>query len=278
MAILFALLCACTYGTADYFGGRATRHVPAAVVTLAGQTAGMAILGVFAFASGVAAPPAADWVWGGLAGIFGSTGLLFFYKSMSTGHMTTAAPVTAMVNALIPVGFGFAIGERPGVLALVAVPLVLVAVALVSGFLEQGRGRAPASVAGFAAIGGAFFGLILVALHQTSDTSGVWPVLVMRFFSTPYMVAVVLVTRQRAGDVRSRWKVVVASGVLDSLANWFYVLAVREGMLSVVAMVVTLYPAVTIMLATGIDRERLRRPQMIGLALAASALAMITLA
>jgi uncharacterized membrane protein len=105
-----------------------------------------------------------------------------------------------------------------------------------------------------------------------------WPVLVMRFFSTPYMVAVVLVTRQRAGDVRSRWKVVVASGVLDSLANWFYVLAVREGMLSVVAMVVTLYPAVTIMLATGIDRERLRRPQMIGLALAASALAMITLA
>lgn len=277
MALLFALLCACTYGTADYFGGRATRHVPAAVVTLAGQTAGMVILGSIAVASGVPAPPAADWWWGGLAGVFGSTGLLFFYKSMSTGHMTTAAPVTAMVNALIPVAFGFAIGERPGVLALVAVPIVLVAVALVSGLLEQGRGRAPFAVVAQAATGGAFFGLILVALHQTSDTSGVWPVLVMRFFSTPYMVAVVLATRQRPGGLRSRWRVVVASGVLDSLANWFYVLAVREGMLSVVAMVVTLYPAVTIVLATGVDHERLRRPQIIGLVLAGSALAMITL-
>lgn len=277
MALIFALLCACTYGTADYFGGRATRHVPAAVVTLAGQTAGMAILGVIAIVSGVAAPPMGDWLWGGLAGIFGSTGLLFFYKSMSSGHMTTAAPVTAMVNAMIPVAFGFAIGERPGALALVALPLALVAVALVGGLLEQGRGRAPASVVVQAAIGGAFFGLILVALHQTSDTSGVWPVLVMRFFSTPYMVAVVLATRQRPGQLRSRWAVVLASGVLDSLANWFYVLAVREGMLSVVAMVVTLYPAVTIVLATGVDHERLRRPQIIGLALAGSALAMITL-
>ncbi len=278
MALLMALLCACTYGTADYFGGRATRHVSAAVVTLAGQTAGMTILGLIALISGVPAPSMSDWLWGGLAGVFGSTGLLFFYKSMSSGHMTTAAPVTAMVNALIPLMFGFAIGERPGVLALAAVPLALVAVSLVSGLLEQGRGPAPVSVVVQAATGGAFFGLILVALHQTSDASGVWPVLVMRFFSTPYVFAVVLATRSSTANLRSRWRVVIASGILDSLANWFYVLAVREGMLSVVSMVVTMYPAVTIMLATGIDKERLRRPQVVGLALAASALAMFTLA
>ena len=277
MAILLALLTACVYGTADYLGGRATKNVPAMVVTFVGQFFGLVVLLVIALSSGIPAPGLHDWLWGGAAGLVGSTGLLAFYKAMSGGHMTVAAPIAAVANALIPVGVGLFQGERPGVLALVGIPLALVSIALVSDVLGPGHHRAPARTVVLAAVGGSMFGLILVFLHETTSSSGVWPVLVMRFVSTPWMAMLLIGSRQRVSAARGRWGVVVGSGVLDSLANWFYVLAVREGLLSVVSVIVTLYPASTMMLAVGIDKERVHRSQVGGMALAATALALIAL-
>ncbi|MEY3587894.1 MAG: hypothetical protein RJA47_490, partial [Actinomycetota bacterium] len=187
MAILLALLTACVYGTADYMGGRATRRVPAIVVTFVGQLGGLVILLVAALTSGIPVPSAHDWWWSAAAGLVGSTGLLAFYKAMSGGHMTVAAPVAAVLNASIPVIAGLLMGERPGVLALVGIPLALVSIALVSDVLGPGHHRAPRNIVLMAAAGGSMFGLILVFLHETSDGSGVWPVLIMRFVSTPYM-------------------------------------------------------------------------------------------
>ena len=277
MAVLLALLTACVYGTADYMGGRATRRVPPIVVTFVGQFFGMVILGVIALSSGVDAPPAADWGWSAVAGIVGSTGLLAFYSAMSAGHMTVVAPVAAVLNALVPVAAGLIQGERPGVLAMVAIPLALLAIALISDVLGPGHHRAPARVVLMAAVGGSMFGLILVALHQTSEGSGVWPVLIMRFVSTPWMLVLVLVTRQRFGAVRENRATVLGSGILDSLANWFYVLAVRQGLLSVVSVIVSLYPGSTMLLAVGLDKERIHRSQAFGVVLAGTALVLITL-
>ena len=192
--------------------------------------------------------------------------------------MTVVAPVTAVTNAAIPVVVGFAIGERPGVLALVGIPLALVAVALVSDVLGPDHRRAPARVVALGALGGAMFGLILVFLHQTSDGSGVWPVLIMRFVSTPYMALLIMRNRPTFADVRANKVTVFGSGILDSLANWFYVLAVRHGLLSVVSVIVTLYPASTMVLATTVDKERIHRSQAVGIALAAVALVLIAVA
>lgn len=278
MAILLALLTACVYGTADYLGGRATRNVPAAVVTFVGQFFGLVVLLVIVLLSGIPAPGLHDWLWGGAAGLVGSTGLLAFYRAMSGGHMTVAAPIAAVTNALIPVGFGLIQGERPGVLALVGMPLALLSIALVSDVLGPGHHRAPARTVVLAAVGGSMFGLILVFLHETTGSSGVWPVLVMRFVSTPYMAVLLLGGRQKLSAARGRWGVVVGSGVLDSMANWFYVLAVREGLLSVVSVIVTLYPASTMLLAVGIDKERVHRSQVAGIVMAAAALTLIALA
>lgn len=278
MAILLALLTACVYGTADYLGGHATKRLPAIVVTFVGQLGGLVILAVAAWSSGIPAPPASDWGWSALAGLAGSTGLLAFYTAMSSGYMTVVAPVTAVTNAAIPVVAGFAIGERPGALALVGMPLAILAVALVSDVLGPDHRRAPARVVAMGAFGGAMFGMILVFLHQTSDGSGVWPVLIMRLVSTPYMALLVAARRPSFADVGRHKALVLGSGVLDSLANWFYVLAVREGLLSVVSVIVTLYPATTMALAVGLDREKVHRPQLLGIGLAAGALVLITLA
>ena len=277
MAVLLALLTACVYGTADYMGGRATRNVPPVVVTFVGQFFGMLVLAGVAFASGIPAPHAADWAWSALAGLLGSTGLLAFYSAMSAGHMTVVAPVAAVLNALVPVAVGFAQGERPGVLVLIGIPLALLAIALISDVLGPGHHRAPARVVALAAVGGSLFGMILVALHQTSSGSGIWPVLIMRFVSTPWMMVLVIVTRQRFTTVRANKGTVIGSGILDSLANWFYVLAVRQGLLSVVSVIVALYPGSTMLLAVGVDKERIHRSQVLGVVLAGVALALIAL-
>lgn len=278
MAILVALLAAVTYGTADYLGGHATKKMTAMVVTFVGQLGGLVVLAFATWVSGVPAPSAADWGWSALAGLAGSTGLLAFYTAMSSGYMTVVAPVTAVMNALIPIVAGLAFGERPGVLALLGMPLALAAVALVSDVLGPFHRRAPARVIAMGVAGGSCFGMILVFLHQTSEGSGVWPVLVMRFVSTPFMVLLIASMRPSFAAVRSNKALVLGSGILDSLANWFYVLAVREGLLSVVAVIVTLYPATTMALAVAIDKERVHRPQAIGVGLAAIALVMIALA
>ena len=278
MAVLLALLTACVYGTADYMGGRATRRVPAMVVTFIGQIGGLVVLLVIAVSSGTPVPPVHDWWWSAAAGLVGSTGLLAFYRAMSSGHMTVAAPVAAVLNATIPVVVGLLMGERPGLTALLGIPLALVSIALVSDVLGPGHHRAPRNVVFMAAVGGSMFGLILVFLHQTSDGSGVWPVLIMRFVSTPWMALLILRSRPSFAGVRAGKATVFGSGILDSLANWFYVLAVRQGLLSVVSVIVTLYPASTMVLATTVDRERIHRSQALGMALAAVALVLIAVA
>lgn len=277
MEIVLALFAAAVYGVADYSGGRASRSVPALVVTALGQFAGALVLLVFVLVSGVALPPATDWFWGGLAGVAGATGLLFFYRAMGSGYMTVVAPTSAVLAASVPVVIGLAQGERPSTLSLCAIPVVLVAVALISDVLGPDHRRAPRRVLAQAALSGVTFGSLFVMLHHTSDTSGLWPVVAMRASSVPYLFVMMALTRQRPRAARVAPYVVVGSGVLDSLANALYLLAVRNGLMTIVAVIVALYPASTLTLAIGLDGERVHRPQMIGLVLAGVAVLMLTL-
>lgn len=278
MEVILALLSASVYGVADYLGGRASRQVSSITVTFVGQSAALVMLVVLAAVSGSSAPQFSDWMWGGLAGVVGATGLLFFYRSMGSGFMTVAAPISAVVGASIPVLIGLLRGERPHTLAIVAIPIALFAIVLVSDLFGPHHRRAPRIVLILAFVAGVGFGSIFLLLEHTSDTSGLWPVVSMRLTSVPFMFVVVMLTRQRISAVRGSVRVVVLCGIFDSLANVFYLLAVREGLLSVVALIVALYPASTLALAIGIDKERVHGPQIVGLLLTATALAMIAVA
>lgn len=277
MEIVLALIAAGMYGTADYCGGRASRSISSLAVTLVGQFAALIVLGGIAILSGVPVPPLNDWVWGGVAGILGSTGLLIFYRVMGSGFMTVVAPISAVVTAAIPVVVGLISGERPSVQALLAMPLAIVAIALVSDVLGPHHRRAPGSVILMAIVSGVGFGFIFVVLHHVSSTSGIWPIVAMRVSSVPYMFIVSRVTRTSIRQAMPHKWLVFASGVMDSGANALYALAVRLGLMSVVAVIIALYPASTLMLATGLDKERIHRPQAVGLVLAVVALVLITL-
>lgn len=276
MEILLALGAAGVYGVADYCGGRASRTVPVITVTVVGQACALVVIAVIVLLSGVPSPPASDWFWGGLGGIAGASGLLAFYKAMGSGHMTVVAPISAVTAAAVPVIVGLSTGERPSVLALCGIPVALLAIALISDAFGHHNRRAPRSVLVMAFGSGSVFGSLFVILAHTSDNSGLWPILAMRMTSVPFMFIVLLLTKNTVGSSKPQLRFVAGSGILDSIANGLYLLAVRHGLLSLVATINSFYPASTLLLATGLDRERIHRPQMIGLVLAGVALVMIT--
>jgi len=277
MDIILALMAASVYGVADYCGGRATRSISAMTVTFVGQSAGLIVLVVLVFLSGVPVPPASDFIWGGIAGIAGSTGLLAFYKAMGSGFMTVVAPVSAVTATAVPVVIGLINGERPGVLALCGIPVALIAIALVSDVLGPNHRKAPRSIIVMAFVAGATFGSLFVILGHTNDAGGLWPVVAMRFTSVPYMAVVMYFMKRKPSEAKANLPIVMASGILDSLANALYLLAVREGLMSIVATINSFYPASTLLLATRLDKERIHRSQAVGLGLAVVALLFITL-
>lgn len=277
VAIVLALLAAVVYGVSDYTGGRASRRASPLVVTLIAESAILALLVAVVPVTSASGPAGADLAWGAAAGAAGTVGIIALYYALANGVMTVVAPITGVVSAVVPVAVGLAIGERPSVLALVGVGLAIVAVALIGGLVGVPHVRTPTSLAMIAVLSGASFGLLFVFFDQASDSSGMWPLLGARFASGPILVIAYIVSRPHERIDRPTALLSVLIGVLGVTANFFYLLAARRGLLTIVAVVVAMYPASTVLLATVLDGERMRRPQVFGLGLAALALTLVTI-
>ena len=278
MAVVLALCSAVVYGVSDYCGGRATRRSSAILVTLVAEVATLLAIGVVVAVLADPFPPASDVAWGLASGAATTVGVVALYHALANAAMTVVAPVTAVVAAAIPVVVGLATGERPGAIALVGVALAVVAIALVSGAVGTPHTATPRPILLVAVLAGAGFGLLFVFLDRTSEDSGAWPLLIARWFSLPAVAVLALVRRRELqGLTRTTVVLGIAVGILTTVANTAFLAATRRGLLSVVAVVVSLYPASTVLLATVLDGERVRRPQAIGLGLAAGALVLVTL-
>ncbi|MDQ3738365.1 MAG: DMT family transporter [Actinomycetota bacterium] len=275
MSIVLALASAIVFGVSDYAGGRATRHASVFVVTLFAQATAMVC--VLVLLAVLKDPfPGGDDVWWSLgAGLASVSGGGAFYHALANGSMTVVAPLTAIVSALLPVGVGLAIGERPGALALVGVAVAIGAVALVSGALERRQRATPGRILGIAVLAGVGFGLLFVCFDQTSEASGMWPLLIAQVGSIPLVLAGAHLTDASLRLTgTTRWFAVVA-GLFSAAAHIAYITATRDGLLAIVSVVTSMYPASTVALATAVDGERIHRTQAIGLAMAVAALALV---
>jgi len=205
----------------------------------------------------------------------GGIGLALLYRGLAVGVMSVVAPVTAVSAVIIPVFVGLALGERPAGLAVVGVVLAVVAIVLISrsGVVEEGKsattGLATAVASGIA------IGIFLVCLERTGPAAGLWPLVPARVVSVSFFVLAGLIARQKLLPRRESWSIVVGGGTLDMVANILYLLAVRQGPLSIVATLTSLYPATTILLARIVLRERLRLVQQAGGACAGLAIVLI---
>lgn len=273
---MLAAAAAWIYGLGDFCGGRASRRLGSLSVTLVGQLFGLVLLGIalLAFADPIA--PMVDWGWGALGGAGGLIGLGLLYYCLANGAMTVVGPLTAVVSAVLPVIVGFALGERPSAVAFAGIVLALVGIVLVTGAIGTPHVPTAPRIVVLTVVGGAGFGFMYVCLDQTSDESGMWPLVAARVVSIG-VAALVVFGRRGQGSAGRVTGYAVAAGIFDMGANVLFVLATREGLLSLVSVITALYPVSTILLAVRFDRERLSPTQVIGLVGVGVAVALVAL-
>ena len=275
MAVLLSLLSAAVYGVGDFCGGMATKGASAAAVLLWSHGVGLLlIVAVMPFMSGTATT--SDLVLGALGGLAGAAGVGLLYQALAIGPMIVVAPVAALIAAAIPASVGLVTCDRPG--PAVGVGMTLALVAIVAVCAGGDRTLAPSLRRGVSgAIGaGVGFGLFFVALAATGDNAGLWPLLAARMASVSVMVLLALSGRIDPEIRRGPSRPLTASaGGLDLVANACYLLALRQGLLSVVAVLSSLYPVSTIVLARVVLGERFMAIQRVGIVLALAATALM---
>lgn len=277
MAVLLALLSSILWGGADFLGGTISRRRPAALVVGASQLAGLAAIVLLAVASGAFGDDTGYLPYAVGAGLSGLLGLVCFYAALAAGTMGVVSPIAAL-GVAVPVLVGLARGERPADLALVGIVVAVVGVVLASGPEISGQaGLRPVLLALVAALG---FGLALLFIAGGSETSTVMTLLTMRVTSVTVMAVVLVVAIRRVGRDRlvldRRDTALVAFvGVCDLSANLAFGWASTRGLLSVVGVLGSLYPVVTVLLAQVLLGERLGRLQTVGVAGALGGVALI---
>lgn len=279
MISLFALLAAAMYGAADFLGGTVARRASAVNAAIATQGAGLALLLLGTPLMLDAHLSAADAGFGALAGLTGGVGVALLYHALAIGPMSVVAPITAVCAVVVPLIAGLLFGERLTPASGLGVALAIVAVVLLgqdpapSGPAQHGarltRGVRVAILSGIA-VGG-----FLVALGRTSEAAGLWPLAVSRVVSIALFLTLSAATGRGVTVPRAALVPVIACGGLDMLANAFYLIAVRQGQLSLVATLASLYPASTLLLARVVLGERLGRWQQLGVATAGAAIVLI---
>jgi drug/metabolite transporter (DMT)-like permease len=222
-----------------------------------------------------AEPTSGDVLIGAVGGLAGAAGVGLLYQALAIGPMSVVAPTTALLAALVPVLAGLLDGERPTAAVGVGMVLALAAIVLVAA--EGGGSLRPSDLRGltFALGAGLGFGLFFLALSHTGDDAGTWPLVGARLASVGLVGLLALLGTVDATVPRGGWRLTATAGALDVTANLLYLLAVREGLLSVVSVLAALYPVSTVVLARIVLRERFAALQRIGMALALPATLLI---
>ncbi|HEV7208750.1 MAG TPA: DMT family transporter [Mycobacteriales bacterium] len=266
MAASLALLASLLWGTSDFAGGWLSRRRPVLAVVLPSQLIAVTGLLIVVTAAGLFQVAPAAWAWGAAAGVVGSIALACFYRGLAAGVMGVVAPIAA-TGVAVPVAVGLGQGEHPHVAQLVGIGVAVVGVVLAARPADAanpvpGTGRS-LLLALVAAVG---FGLVLVFIAQGSKQSAAMTLVGQRVTNAVLLGAVSLVIRPAGGLIRNRRELplIALVGTFDLSANGLYAVASQDGLVSVVAVLSSLYPAVTALLAFRLLHERLGRLQAAG--------------
>lgn len=271
--VLFGLAASLSWGTGDFSGGLASRRAHVFSVVLAAYAVGVVLLPILALAWSEPLPSWRDALWGASAGLLGTLGLTAFYRSLAIGRMGINAPITAVLAASLPVIFSVFTQGLPGPWQLSGFVLALLSVALVSR-PERASGR-PEGL-GLALLAGLGFGSFFILISRVSAHAVFWPLASARIVSLLFMIVFVRIRGEQMLPKKSIFPLILLAGSLDVAGNVFFILAVHAGRLDVASILSSLYPAVTVLLAAIILRERVSRIQAIGIALALCAILLIS--
>jgi drug/metabolite transporter (DMT)-like permease len=235
------------------------------------------LLGAMAIVVGGPITPGAV-VWGGLYGIGMALGMWAFFAALGAGPISVVSPLAAVLNAAVPVAVGVALGERPGQAASVGVVLALVAVMLVSREAAVDGAtpyRFTPKVAWLTIVAGSAMGLNLVFLHQAPHECKLWPLVFARVSATMLVTAMAALSKNLRLPGGMSLKLALTVALLDVCANVTMLLALHTWLLSLASILISLYPAATVVLAMVVLRERVSRCQGLGMLMAMGSVAMI---
>ena len=270
LALALGLVSSVSWGIADFLGGVASRRAAALTVVALSQAVGLVLALAVVAATRTGPPPTEDLLLGVAAGVSGVIGLVAFYRGMAVGSISIIAPISAL-GALVPLAVDLVAGRTPGTLALVGMAVALTGAAIAA----RAPGPASRRGIGLALVAAVGFGGFFALLGEAAAESAVWGLTSARLGSVPLALAAILVVGPGVALAGRTVAMVCAAGVLDASANMLFALGSQRGLVSVVAVVGSLYPVVTVILAGAILDERLSRLQAAGAVLALGGVVLI---
>lgn len=272
VAIALSLLSALAYGISDFLGGIFSKRASPWQIAIMGQSSSATISLVAAIIVGGSAT-GHDLAFGALAGLGGGFGAAFLYRGLSTARMGVVAPISAIGTALIPVVVGLVTGDRPSMMAVIGIIFAFPAIALISRVVDTNPAHRGGVIDGVLA--GMGFGLLFTCLGQVGDDAGLLPVAFSQLTSVASVILTATVLRQAwVPRDRRTWGAVIL-GPLGFTAQVAFFYATHHGLLSIVSVISSLYPASTVLLAAVVLREKIHGWQGVGLLLAALAIALV---
>ncbi|HSQ39736.1 MAG TPA: DMT family transporter [Anaerolineales bacterium] len=275
IAILFGLASALTWGAADFGGGIASKKSSPYAVVFWGDLIGMSAVAVIAVWLNDPIPSWRSVGFSFLSSLCGATGIVMFYFALANGKMSIAAPVSALMAAVIPVSVGFVTMGLPEPLTMLGVALALFSIWLVARTEREGRLRIHWVDVRLPLFAGILFGFFFIFMHEATLESLLWPAVLLRISSATLLAIVALLTRNSLSIPRGHWGLVAFIGIFDVAGNVFYVLSAQSGRLDIAAVIGSLYPGLTVALAWFFLKEKISASQLAGIALALTAIVLI---
>jgi len=275
------LLSASSWGGSDFVGGLGARRAPALLVVFAGHLVSLGVLLAICLAMNLSLPGAHPVLLAAVGGFEGSLALAVFYRALAMGAMGLTAALTGLLTALVPVLFSFFLDGLPAPLTAVGLALGCIAIWCITRAPSARREGTPPKALLLGALAGIGFGAQLILFKMANGGGILWVMTWARGAGVLAMLLVPLVRLPRGADGGLRltgfWLTGIAAGMLDTAGNLFYLRASQVGRLDVAALVCSLYPAGTILLAALVLRERPTQRQVAGIGLALGAVLILSL-
>jgi drug/metabolite transporter (DMT)-like permease len=273
-AIFYGLSCAVVWGAGDFSGGMAVKRTNPYGAVIAAHAISLTLLLTLGFVTSESLPPTSDLLWGCVAGVGGGAGLALLYSALASGQMSIASPVSALVAAGLPVLVGAFSEGLPSFFTLAGFAFALAAVWLVSGGMGV---KLQIEKLSLPVLSGVCFAAFFIFLDRGSGQSILWPLVATRIASITSLLTFSLVTRQPWVPTRDSWLPILLSSLLDSAGNALYAMSARMGRMDVAAVLGSLYPGSTVLLAWFVLKERVSPVQMCGIVIALAAIVLITI-
>lgn len=270
--VTLSLASALSWGGGDFSGGLASKKANTFLVVAVAHGTGLALVVALAFLRQETFPGAYAMVWGALAGISGAVGLASLYRGLAVGKMGVVAPVAALITAALPVVYGLKVQGVPKPAQLAGFAVAAAAIVMIS---KPERAAGIPKGLGLGILAGFGFGGFLVCINRAGNATVFWPLVAARAVSVAFMLVLLALNKREKATVKSPWLLMMLAGALDTAGNALFVMATQVGRLDVAAVLSSLYPASTVVLARFMLHEKLTAIQTAGMVAALVAIPLI---